>query len=141
MAEEMNALSTEMVEDSHDEHDHHQGPYPEQPLAQLTYPRNNITLGLALVGGIGVTLMIAAGAIGVVDGAQADNEIVGLLFWSGTAAVVAAMSGWMVATRPWEIFPSVTEGYYDTSEEAAGHSHDEDDHAPALPAEAQSHGH
>lgn len=134
---------TDAAHDDSHEHGHHHGPYPEQPIAQLAYPRNGISLSLAMLAGLGGTLMILAGAFGVIDGPAADSDALGLFFAIGLALFLTGSLAWLAFQRPWEIFPSVTEGYYDKPEEPYGTHHDDDvehqAHQPALPEGTHEH--
>jgi hypothetical protein len=84
-----------------------------------------LALGFAMLAGLGLVVMMAVGGVGVIQGADADGEILGVLFAAGAAAMVAGAGAWMGITRPWESFQSVTEGYYD---DATDDSHNADDH-------------
>lgn len=78
-----------------------------------------LTLGLAMVAGLGVVLMMSAGAIGVIEGDAADAGTVGLLFLAGLAAFIAGTAGWAGVVRPWENFDDINEPQYH------GHEHPE----------------
>jgi hypothetical protein len=105
------------------DHGHHP---PEVPTLQDLNPQDSLTLGLSLLGGLGVTLMMTAGAIGVIQGEAANNSVLGFMFIGGAAAFVAAAVGWAGVTKPWDNFQSVTEGYYDKLEETSSHGHDDE---------------
>lgn len=77
----------------------------------------NVLYGLAMVGGIGMTLMIVAAAFGVVG--SLDSGMVGLLVVLGTGLLIASVGGWVIATRPYEHFDDITVPHYH------GHHHEE----------------
>jgi hypothetical protein len=93
--------------------------------------QNPLTLTFAFVAGLGLTLMIAAAAIGVIQGAEADSDLLGLLFLGGTAGLIIGGVAWAGIVRPWEAFPSVTEGFYDPPPTAEKHDEPTDDTAHA----------
>jgi hypothetical protein len=77
----------------------------------------NVLYGLAMVGGLGLTLMIIAAAFGVV-GAM-DSSMVFTLVMLGAGLLIAAIAGWVIATRPFEHFDDITVPQY------TGHHHEE----------------
>lgn len=134
MASDQNELlSMESGDHGHHDDGHHP---PEVPTLQDLNPQDSLTLGLSLLGGLGVTLMMTAGAIGVIQGEAANNSVLGFMFIGGAAAFVAAAAGWAGVTKPWDNFQSVTEGYYDKLEETSSHGHD-DDHDDEPPFERE----
>ena len=134
MANDQNELLALEAGD-HGHHDHHHP--PEVPTLHDLNPQNNLTLGLSLLGGLGVVLMMLAGAIGVIQGEEANSTVLAVMFASGIAALVTAGAGWAGVTRPWENFQSVTEGYYDKMEDVGGHGHDDDHHDDEPPIEQE----
>lgn len=87
---------------------------------------NPLTVSLALMAGLGVTLMMVAAGIGVIQGESADSELVGLLFAGGIGLFIVGVVAWAGVVRPWENFDDINEPHYH------GHHHDEaheDDHA------------
>jgi hypothetical protein len=129
-------LSTEVHHDAH--HHHEDGPVVSRDINQ----RNALSVAFAFVAGTGVILLILVGAIGVIQGSAADSDVMGLLFVAGIALLVVGGLTWAGIVRPWEEFPSVTEGFYETAVVAS--SHHDDDHAEdahATDAHAAAHGH
>ncbi len=100
-------LSTEV---HHDEHHHPEdGPMVSRDINE----RNALSVTFAFVAGAGVTLLILVGAIGVIQG-EADGNLMGVLFAIGVALILVGGITWAGIVRPWEEFPSVTEGFYST---------------------------
>ncbi len=101
---------------------------------------NSLTLGFSFLAGTGMVLMMTAAGIGVIQGIEANDEIIGFLFVVGAAAFVVGLVTWMGIVQPWASFDDINEPLYH------GHHHEEDDHAtpeleasegaesPALPA-------
>jgi multisubunit Na+/H+ antiporter MnhB subunit len=95
----------------------------------------NVLYGLAMVGGLGLTLMIVAAGIGVLNLEDVDSSLVGLFVVLGLGLLIASIGGWVIATRPFENFDDITVAQYH------GHHHEEH-HEEAhedAPAEAASH--
>jgi ABC-type nickel/cobalt efflux system permease component RcnA len=114
-----NELSTET---SH--HDHH---YQDGPVVSRDInARFSLTVAFAFVAGTGVVLMMLAGAIGVIQGASANNDLLGLMFMAGTAFLIVGGVAWTGIIRPWEDYPSVTEGFFEVTP-APQHAHHDDD--------------
>ncbi|GAB4522253.1 MAG: hypothetical protein OHK0046_34610 [Anaerolineae bacterium] len=86
---------------------------------------NSLTAGLALLAGLGVILMITSAAVGVIQGTNANDELIGLLFWSGVVTFVAGAVAWGGVVRPWENFDDINVAQY------TGHTdHHEEAHTP-----------
>ncbi|MFW5692011.1 MAG: hypothetical protein ACOCX3_01530 [Chloroflexota bacterium] len=142
MAGETTELSTEVAstqiiteEHTHVHHDYH----VEETSEETIDTRNSLTLSFAMLAGLGLTLMMVSAGIGVIQGEQADNSLLGLIFAAGVALMISGVVAWMGAARPWERFPSVTEGYYaeypkpeyqDDGDDA--HNHDAAEHQEAA---------
>lgn len=122
----------ELATQTHHDDDH--GDHPEDgPVVSRDISKQDpLTLTFAFIAGLGLTLMILAGAIGVIDGVNADDTLMGLLFTGGGLLLVAGGGAWAGIVRPWEAFPSVTEGYYDAPEIAPAHTEGEDESEKAL---------
>lgn len=84
--------------------------------------QNSLTLGLALLAGAGLSLMIVAAALGVIQGDAADNTLIGALFAAGTLMLLGGVFGWAGVVRPWESFDDINQPMYH------GHKHHEDEH-------------
>ena len=82
--------------------------------------QNSLTLGLAMLAGLGMTMMIVAAGIGVVGGIDSDSALVGWLFIAGVAMFIVGGFGWSGVVRPWETFDDINQPLY--------HGHDHDDH-------------
>ena len=79
----------------------------------------NVLYGLAMIGGLGLTLMIVAAGIGVLNLDGFDNSIIGLFVGLGFGLLVASIGGWVIAVRPHENFDDITVAQYH------GHHHEE----------------
>lgn len=80
---------------------------------------NQVTLGFALLGGLGMMLMILGASIGVIGRENADNHLVGLLIFSGFLMLAIGIGAWLATARPWEHFDDINQPLYH------GHHHDE----------------
>lgn len=80
---------------------------------------NNVTLGFALLGGLGITLMIIGASIGVIGKENADNTLVGLFILSGFLMLTTGIGAWLAVVRPWEHFDDINQPLYH------GHHHEE----------------
>lgn len=87
---------------------------------------NSLTLGMSLLGGLGMTLMILGASIGVIGGANADSSLVGLFVLSGFLMLVAGIGSWLATVRPWEHFDDINQPLYH------GHHHEEVHHEPTA---------
>ena len=75
----------------------------EQPSRLTLY-------SLAMVGGLGMTMMMAAAAVGVVYGAGLDaaaTQNLGLLLVSGLLLLAAAIGFWLGWVRPFQHFDDI----------------------------------
>lgn len=90
----------------------------------------NILIGLAMVGGIGMTLMIVAAGYGVVM-TEDHSNIVFLAVVLGVGLLIASIGGWVIATRPFENFDDITVAQY--------HGHHHEEHHEEGQTEAASH--
>ncbi len=97
--------------------------------------QNSLTISLALLAGLGLTLMIVAAGIGVIQGDSADGELLGLLFVGGIAALVVGGVAWGGVVRPWENFDDINQPLYHGHE----HDHAEEDHAETEEETAAAH--
>jgi ABC-type nickel/cobalt efflux system permease component RcnA len=90
-------------------------------------PRSLI-IGLAMVGGLGLTLMVIALGLGVVGGENADSYSIGLFFITGLALLIVGIASWFAVTRPDQHFDDINVPQY------TGHHHEEhhDDHAHEI---------
>ena len=91
---------------------------------------NPLSLGLALIAGTGLTIMIIALALGVLQAAESTNNIGGI-FTLGLILLIAGVLGWVAVTQPYKHFDDINEPHYH------GHDHHEeahDDHAIVVAA-------
>jgi hypothetical protein len=83
---------------------------------------NSMTIALASVTGIGFTLMALALAIGVINGADANEETIQQLFLGGMLLFVIGTVVWGALVQPWKNFDDINVPLYH------GHHHDDDHH-------------
>lgn len=86
-------------------------------------PKNNeqLLVWLSAVGGIGITLIVVALAVGVVN-ADANASAVGMAVLVGFALIVTAVGGWVIIEQPHKNFDDINVPQYH------GHHHDDDHH-------------
>lgn len=78
---------------------------------------------LAMIGGLGILLMVLAAGIGVVW-ENADSSLIALFVMAGAGLLIAAIGGWAIVVRPFQNFDDITVPNYH------GHHHDEhEEHA------------
>jgi hypothetical protein len=78
---------------------------------------STLTLGLALLSGVGFIAMLLAMAVGVAtaepNSAEVAGEgIVGILFFLGLAAFISGIVAWIAVARPHERFDNINEPVY-----------------------------
>lgn len=81
----------------------------------------SLQIGLSMLGGLGITIMIVAGAIGAIAGANADAAQIGFLLILGAAMLISAIVAWAAIVRPFENFDDINVPLY--------HGHHEEHHA------------
>lgn len=91
--------------------------------------QNTLTVSLAMIAGLGMTLMMVAAGIGVIGGEQADGSTFGLMFVGGLALFVLGLGGWLGVVRPWETFDDINQPHY------TGHHHHDEDYTDQEPGE------
>ena len=83
----------------------------EEHSTDLAKQPSRLTLySLAMVGGLGMTMMILAAVIGVIHGTALDVEsthTIGLLFVSGLLVFAVAIGFWLGWVRPFENFDDI----------------------------------
>lgn len=95
----------------------------EQETQNTTESNNEGALTiLAMLAGLGITIMVVAAGYGVVM-ENADSGIIGLFTLAGAGLLVAGIAGWVIVVRPHENIDDITVANYH------GHHHDDDDHA------------
>lgn len=75
---------------------------------------------LAMLGGLGITIMVFAAGVGVVW-ENADSGLIGLFVMIGAGLLISGIGGWIIVVRPHENFDDITVPMYH------GHHHDEHD--------------
>ncbi len=81
-------------------------------------PKSPLMVGLAVVGGLGLTLMSVALGVGVIQGAAATSNLISGTFWVGLIMLVGATIGWFGVAQPYKHFDDINEPHY--------HGHHED---------------
>jgi ABC-type nickel/cobalt efflux system permease component RcnA len=81
----------------------------------------DVTIGMALVAGLGVILMITALSVGVIGGSTADTNLMGLLFAAGIALFILGLAAWIGLAQPQKHFDDINRP---AADEHHGH-HDE----------------
>jgi hypothetical protein len=94
---------------------------------------NPIAVGLAFCTGIGLTVMMVAAGIGVVQGENADGALIGLLFVLGLSLTVVGIIAWFAAIRPDKHFDDINVPAPDD------HAEHHDDHQTHEHAVAEHH--
>jgi hypothetical protein len=82
--------------------------------------REGVLTGIALIGGLGITMMVLAAGIGVVL-PDADSAFAGLITLIGLGLLVTSIGGWVILVRPYENFDDISipldEGHHHGEEE------------------------
>lgn len=76
----------------------------------VTRPSKLTLYGLAMVGGVGMTLMMLGASIGVIYGAALDGEAthsLGLMIVAGLLLLIVAIGFWLGWVRPFERFDDI----------------------------------
>lgn len=81
----------------------------------------NLLTGLSALGGLGLTMMILAPAVGVVD-MNIDSNTVGLIVLTGFLMLASAITGWFFIVQPHKHFDDINI----PAEADHGHGHDEE---------------
>jgi ABC-type nickel/cobalt efflux system permease component RcnA len=82
---------------------------------------------LSMTAGVGLTLMMIALGIGVVQGSEANSTVVGLTFAGGLGLLVLGIAGWLAAVQPFRNFDDINVPQY-TGHHAEHHAADAADH-------------
>jgi ABC-type nickel/cobalt efflux system permease component RcnA len=98
-----------------------------------------LTMGLAMIAGLGLILMVIALSIGVIEGANADSTIVGLVFAGGLGLMVVGIGAWFAVVQPQKHFDNIEvpmySGHHEEHHEPAAEDHGSDDsHKHASPS-------
>ena len=81
---------------------------------------------LAMLGGLGITLMVVAAGVGVVW-ENADSGLIGLIVMAGAGFLVASVGGWVMVVRPHENFDDISQPLYHGHHHEEDHAEDDDD--------------
>ena len=69
----------------------------------------HIVITLAMVGGLGFTLIVLALGIGVVQGEVANNQIINGLFFGGILLMIASTIAWTSIVQPHRHFDDINQ--------------------------------
>ena len=86
-----------------------------------------VSLALAFCGGVGITMMMIAAGIGVVQGTAADSSAIGLAFIAGLALLIVGVVAWFAVVQPQKHFDDINVPQYhghDEHHDDAAHSED-----------------
>jgi ABC-type nickel/cobalt efflux system permease component RcnA len=99
-----------------------------------------LTFGLSLVAGMGVTVIMLALGIGVVQ-ADANPSVIGAAIWAGVALMAIGIGGWIAVTRPFAHFDDINQPL--EADHGHGHAHVTDQPHIVITSEAthDEHGH
>lgn len=86
----------------------------------------SLLTGLAMTGGLGMTIMIVAAGIGVADSAI-DSQLIGLFVLIGFLILMTAILAWFFVVQPHRAFDDIDIPAPDDH----GHSHPEETHDAA----------
>jgi len=83
----------------------------EEHSTQSDNQPSRLTLyGLAMVGGLGITMMIIAATIGVIGGSELDaasTNLIGLTVVGGLLLLIVAIGFWLGLVRPFTNFDDI----------------------------------
>ena len=83
----------------------------EEHSTQSDNQPSRLTLyGLAMVGGLGITMMIMAATIGVIGGAELDaasTNLIGLMVVGGLLLLIVSIGFWAGMVRPFANFDDI----------------------------------
>ena len=82
----------------------------EERSANVTQPSRLTLYGLAMVGGLGLTMMMLGASIGVIYGTALDGEAthsLGLMIVGGLLLLILAIAFWLGWVRPFERFDDI----------------------------------
>lgn len=89
-------------------------------------PQNQqLTVSLALVGGAGITVIVIAFFIGVVD-TTANSSVIGLAILAGLLALAGAIIAWFAVVQPHKHFDDINVPLYHGHDHHAEEHHDDD---------------
>ena len=77
-----------------------------------TDPKSPLNVFLAVVGGIGLTLMSIALGIGVIGAENAPMGLFNALFFGGLVLLIGASIGWFGVSQPHKHFDDINEPQY-----------------------------
>jgi ABC-type nickel/cobalt efflux system permease component RcnA len=73
-----------------------------------TQPQSPLAIGLAFCAGLGLTIMVVALALGVINGAEANANGLGVLFAAGLVMLIGGIGGWLGAVQPFQNFDDIS---------------------------------
>jgi hypothetical protein len=100
---------------------------------KISWNHSPAVLGMSMLAGLGVTLIVLALSIGVVQGNAADGNAIGLTFAIGVGLFVFGAGGWYALTQPQRHFDDINVPLDDGHH---GHEAHSEEHA-IVPADDQ----
>jgi len=82
-----------------------------------------VSIGLAFCAGLGLTLMIVALGLGVINGEAANANGLGVFFAAGLVMLIGGIGGWLGVVRPFQNFDDINQPAED--DHHASEPHDE----------------
>ncbi len=74
---------------------------------KISWNHSPAVLGMSMIAGLGVVLIVIALGIGVVQGAQADGNQIGLIVITGLGLFILGAGGWFGLTQPQKHFDDI----------------------------------
>jgi hypothetical protein len=93
---------------------------------KISWNHSPSVLGMSMIAGLGVTLIVLALGIGVIQGNAADGNSTGLTFAIGVGLFTFGAGGWYVLTQPQRHFDDINQPLDDGHH---GHDTHQDEHA------------
>jgi hypothetical protein len=97
---------------------------PSVETTPASTPNNNLIVGLAMAGGLGILLVIIGFLMGVFD-PNLSSGIVGITVLAGILFLVGAIAAWTAVVRPFDHFDDINVALYHGHEHHDDHAHEE----------------
>lgn len=81
--------------------------------------------GLAMIGGLGMTIMIVAAGVGVAD-STVDSQVIGLFVLIGFIILISAILTWLFVAQPYRSFDNIDIPAPDEHAHEHDHAHQEE---------------
>lgn len=93
---------------------------------KISWNHSPAVLGMSMIAGLGVTLLVVALGIGVIQGTAADSNTIGVTFAVGIGLFIFGAGGWYALTQPQRHFDDINVPLDDGHH---GHDAHADEHA------------